>query len=265
MKLEATQVRRRGAALFFTAAAAVTAPSPAAADSRVGSIGGRGGIEFSARCEEGEILTGLFYRAGNEFDAIAPICARAYRPTVIVSASLRVYPRMFGGGGGRADKMECGGGAPAIRMIHVDALRADERVRSVSIYCGPVSPDPWEDPPYPHAGYSGNDDTSREFTSGERTLLVGQVRCPPNEVAVGIHGRSGARLDRLGLICGTPVTQLYGAAASAPAEPPRPPADVRVGNPNDGRAGQPRPSSGTAVRPGTPASTRPRPRPQPPR
>lgn len=221
-------------------AALVAMPSPAAADSMVRAVGSSdGGVPFRARCAEGEILTGLAYRAGNEFDAITPICARADRPNSVIPASVRTYPQMFGGTGGRADIMQCGRTAPAIRNMLVDAWREDHRVKGVSIFCGPVSAAPWEPPPHPHAAYSGTYGGDGGIENFGR--LIDASACPPGEVGVGIHGRSGVRVDQLGLICGTPVT------AQAVTPPP-------VSLP-----GSTRPDiSG-------PKSMRPRPRPQVPR
>ena len=66
-------------AAYFAAAAVVSSvsirPSYAAdRDWSSGTLGGHGGLPFSARCEGNAYLAGLRVRIGDDMDAISPIC-----------------------------------------------------------------------------------------------------------------------------------------------------------------------------------------------
>src|SRR5262245_32212513 len=55
-------------------------PAQARADVALGAYGGGGGGPFSARCPRGQLLTGFELRAGDQVDAIRPLCVTASGP-----------------------------------------------------------------------------------------------------------------------------------------------------------------------------------------
>lgn len=219
---------KRFAPLLLAAAGGLALFSPPAfADSVLPGVGSMdGGRQFTARCADDEVLAGLAVRSGAEIDAVAPVCARALSPTTIDQASIRPYPQMFGGAGGSENDLNCRGAGPVIRALYVNAFRSDERVRAIGIYCGPVEASTWKRGEYPDASYEGNWDegvSGGAFSGGkDLTGLSRVMECPADEVGVGIHGRSGDRVDQLGLICGDRVIKApqvsKPAGATKPAE-----------------------------------------------
>lgn len=218
----------------------VIVPPVTLADSVLPAVGSTtGGRQFTARCEVGEFMSGMAIRAGAEIDAVAPICARAESPTTLAPDSQRTYPKAFGGPGGTEGVLQCLGETPAIRAVNLVTRASDDRVRDIAIYCGPVSDAPWARPEHPAAKYVGDQERQGLFA---RFLGVGLLHCPDGEVVVGLHGRSGARVDSLGIICGPPIV-----TAPVPPPPVEPRTSDRV---NDMmRQREPRPPTSQTINP----------------
>src|SRR5262245_3065913 len=79
--------------------------------------GGGGGSAFHARCADGQILTGLELRVGNDVDAIRPICSKIYGPTE--AGGYEPYPSKFGGDGGHTIRLNCPYKEPVVTSIRV--------------------------------------------------------------------------------------------------------------------------------------------------
>src|ERR1035437_10559002 len=74
--------------LFFVSAFGIvlgTAPEPALAQSYLQKLGGLGGVPFDEPCSAGQNLAGFEVRAGDDVDAIRPVCVFTYGPTEIAA------------------------------------------------------------------------------------------------------------------------------------------------------------------------------------
>lgn len=188
------------------------------------AVGGPGGKPFSAHCPEGEILTGLALRAGDEIDAVAPICAEAATAASINEKTIKTPPPFFGGSGGNPASLMCGSGLPAIVSVYVQNFRKIDMPDTISISCDAAKKG--RRSLYGHAGpsYSGvrpEESAGRWVSSDPNDLsdgeLSGSSTCAKDEVAIGVHGASGDRVDRLGLICDTPVVKPPWASTTIPS------------------------------------------------
>jgi len=192
------------AMLFFVLSA------HAQTDARFQPLGGNGGIQFVARCPQGQLLTGFELRVGDTVDSIRPICVAAYGPNDI--GPLQPYPSKFGGDGGHPLQIICPSDAPIV--IKLDIAWAGRELFSVSyvgLTCG-VASSTTQTPTtkYPTVNaYTRFDSDAKRGGDAET--------CPPGLVAVGISGRAGQWLDALGLTCGPPKLT------------PKPPGPVALG------------------------------------
>lgn len=199
------------------------------------AVGGRGGSQFLAPCPAGQSLAGFELRAGDDVDAIRPLCVTAYSSGSVTSPRLtngsgliqhyssgsrevmgEPYSELLGDwselpqdwhggtGGGRASVV-----CPRARPIVVAMYVAAEGVNTVSVnnihlYCGLAQPSQALDANpsaiFDAPGYKPSRAVFGISDSTATTTSASQ-RCPDGQVAVGIHGRSGIWLDALGLIC----------------------------------------------------------------
>lgn len=198
---------------FFLSAHAQT-------DARLPPLGGNGGIQFVARCPQGQLLTGFELRVGDTVDAISPICVAAYGPNEI--GPLQPYPSKFGGDGGHPLQIICPSDAPIV--IKMDIAWAGRELFSVSyigLSCGVASSTTQTPTKYPTVNaYTRFDDAAKRGGEAET--------CPPGLVAVGISGRAGQWLDALGLTCGPPKLTPKPVALGRvqPTSPPGPPMSI---------------------------------------
>jgi len=223
------------AVLLPLAAASLTVH---AAESYMPAIGGGGGSQFKAPCPSGQNLTGFELRAGDDIDAIHPLCVSAYSTGSVTGPQLTEGPELvvhyrnverelygepynglagdwltlpdgwYGGiGGGRASVI-----CPHERPIVVAMRVAAEGVNTVSVnnihlYCGLALPSQQLDD-NPSAIFDAPQAVGEPGTFGIGSTQVSRTgafqRCQEGKVAVGIHGRSGEWLDALGLICDAP-------------------------------------------------------------
>ncbi len=201
--------------LFFVSAFGIvlgTAPEPALAQSYLQKLGGLGGVPFDEPCSAGQNLAGFEVRAGDDVDAIRPVCVFTYGPTEIAAPLASGAPGAAswhgGPGGSQARMVLCPDRNPIVLGMDVYAEgEATIVVNSISLFCGRaiagpqrLTPDPnaiFEAPFYvmKHGLFTGADPTPRSF---------GSNRCGSGQVAVGMHGRSGIWLDAMGLICDRP-------------------------------------------------------------
>jgi hypothetical protein len=197
------------ALLFFVLSA------QAQADAIRQPIGGSGGSQFVARCQQGQHLTGFELRVGNDVDAIRPICVTAYGRAE--AGPLEPYPSKFGGTGGGADlQLLCPRDNPIVVAMYVRAegVRTTS-VNNIHLFCGvAAATQKWSD--FPSAVFDGPRDNDARFPR------EGTQYCPAGLVAVGINGRSGIYVDALGLICGAPrVTPKAPPVNDGGIKPPR--------------------------------------------
>ncbi len=172
-------------------------------------IGGSGGSQFTARCPQGEVLTGFDLRAGDDIDAIRPICIPG------VAGQFHAYPVMFGGSGGRPIGLVCPNDFPVVSGVDIDwEGMYVNTVNRIALYCGLA------DGSTPQSAFPSAVHNSPLAKEDCGLLMCESVshgsakqRCPSGLIGVGISGRAGDLLDALGLICGAPPV------VAAPAAP----------------------------------------------
>jgi hypothetical protein len=191
-------------------------------------LGGLGGGQFNDPCPAGQNLTGFELRAGDDVDAIRPVCAFSYSPSEISTPLLTtdsglietrlafknavvLAPGWHGGPGGKLERLLCPASTPIVLGIDVGVEGVDTIiVNSIHLFCGratintqalSVNPSAvFELPRYVESpgwlGIGVGGDAARSSHDMQR--------CPDGQVAVGVHGRSGIWLDAIGLICDAP-------------------------------------------------------------
>ncbi len=171
-------------------------------------IGGDGGGQFINRCPQGQLLTGLELRTGDDVDAIRPICVTAYAPTDVgppVAGGI-----WSGGDGGSPRQLVCPKETPIVTGMYVGYGGVDTViVNHIHLFCGIASPNQ-EPSEVPSAKFDGSGGRSTVGLFGGRYAAAGEdtQRCLADPVAVGINGRSGKWLDAVGLICGQPTESV---------------------------------------------------------
>ena len=163
-----------------------------------GAVGGTGGGPFRLSCPSGMVMVGVNARHGAWVDALAPICAIWVRSNRTLG-EIDEQPGTGGAGGGRG-WMRCEGPRGAAVGLTVWPVRRDNRrlIGRISLECGDYER-PWVHannlPARPETGVA----TNGIGESFERERV--ELRCGSGEVAVGLYGRSGAFIDRVGLLC----------------------------------------------------------------
>jgi hypothetical protein len=168
-------------------------------------IGGGGGGQFVARCPQGEVLTGFDLRAGDDIDAIRPICIPA------VVGNFQPYPHSYGGGGGSPVQLVCPNDFPVVTGMHVGAEGVNTvTVNNLHLYCG-LADATSQKAAFPSAVFDAPKAEANcdlfDCTDTVKTRSADQ-HCPAGLIAVGISGRAGKWLDAVGLICGAPKVVL---------------------------------------------------------
>ncbi|MBU6372960.1 MAG: hypothetical protein KJS97_09550 [Alphaproteobacteria bacterium] len=182
------------------------------------------GNPFSLRCAPGDYLVGLSGRSGSSVDAVAPLCANwdAVARTFLPPGE----GPMQGGGGGVPIKVACSPRALVISIV----VDRNQREETVADWIGVVCADPLsgktERPATHFASLGANrgrwlegDGYTRRWDFYDPDI---NLRCERGDVAVGIHGRAGRLVDRIGLICAP-------APRAAPPPPPKVVLDKSVG------------------------------------
>jgi hypothetical protein len=167
--------------------------------------GGTGGTAFSYDCPAGSLLVGLRIRAGSEIDAVTPRC-RAYSVREGRGSIPYVYSMVwspgssttqggvqYGGSGGTEAVYDC----PANQWISHYDIRAAARVDRLVLKCSSLSlvrvSSAW--------GISRVLGNTLAVAGGTGGTLYTNVSCPTDQVAQGIQGRSGSRLDAFAARC----------------------------------------------------------------
>jgi hypothetical protein len=149
--------------------------------------GGPGGGNFVLECR-GQYLVGVSVRTGGWVDAIAPLCA-SFLPAEDKFGKWKRGTRKGGFGGSPLLKDAA---CPPDRYISsvTIGLRPDSKFLDyVLLFCSPVKNRSAVTKVCAASGRCG------DIPSHDQS-------CPAGEAATGIHGRYGAYVDSLGLICG---------------------------------------------------------------
>jgi hypothetical protein len=220
--------RRPAFLLLFAAGALAGITQTASAQSYLPPIGGTGGAQYDEPCPAGQNLTGFELRAGDDIDAIRPLCVISYGPTQISAPAFTqgsgivmaksnspllgqvqaLPPGWHGGTGGHLDKVVCPAASPILLGVEVTYEgHTTFTVNNIHLYCGRAVTSAQPFPQYPNATFDA------PFYQEESGLLTGHdpenrftssQRCGDGQVTVGVHGRSGKWLDAMGLICDAP-------------------------------------------------------------
>jgi hypothetical protein len=174
-----------------SAALLLAGPASAQRTTTTQSFGGNGGGPYKLQCPSGMAMVGIKGRFGAWVDAVAPVCA------VWVAGSRTLgeiddQPGTGGGGGGSA-VMRCSGRRGVATGVAVwQADNEDRSVGRIVLECGD----------YLQPGVRRPLNPAAVMAFGE-SMGSGRVnlRCGPGEVAVGLLGRSGRFVDRIGLLC----------------------------------------------------------------
>jgi hypothetical protein len=159
-----------------------------------GTSGGNGGGPFRLSCPSGMAMIGLRARHGAWVDSLSPICAIWVRNNRTLG-EIDEQPGTGGGGGGPG-WMRCQGPRGAVVGLYVwQAANSDRSVGRIYLSCGD-----YEQPTKFANKLPGGADGIGQSIGGPRV----ELRCGANEVAVGLYGRSGAFIDRVGLLCQRP-------------------------------------------------------------
>lgn len=159
------------------------------------AVGRKGGGPFRSECGTGAVLVGFKIRAGKALDNILPVCTfldatkRGWGGKVF---DQRNGPR--GGGGGKAQTLMCANGQ-AVKSLQIVYDR-HLLVQRFDMRCGNI-------------GSGQVVATHRSRTDGQRFGDAPSACSGNHEWATGIHGRHGALVDQLGLICNVPWASAH--------------------------------------------------------
>jgi hypothetical protein len=173
-------VRNVGLSLFASCIVATAAYGA----SQTTPVGGTGGGPFRILCPSHKVLIGFSYNSGSALDAIAPICTNIDKkghtkgPTAL--------PGWAGGKGGSNNTLVCPRDTIVYSMnVFVDKF---EIVNHVELRCRELLKS------------SPNEDWIKKAHGGQSARNF-EVHCQVNHIPNGIHGNSGALVDRVGLLC----------------------------------------------------------------
>ena len=211
-------------------------------------IGGDGGIHFNARCSQGKLLTGFQLRAGDDIDAIQPMCVTAYGPAETGRAD-PPSSSSYGGDGGSLVNLFCPKEAPIVIGLHILSEGTEiVTVNSIGLFCGLASSTQTRTE-WLNAVFNAPQTTISQTAGIDGGVIYHGDRkqfCAAGLVAVGINGRAGKLLDAVGLICSEPT--LPPQAAQPPKSPPRDVVRALTGRPLPSRTtpNPPRPTCDAA-------------------
>ena len=136
-------------------------------------------------------MTGITGRYGAWVDAVAPICSIWVRNNRTLG-EIAEQPGTGGGGGGPG-WIRCQGPRGAVHALWVWPIREGTGiVGRIYLDCGD-----YEQPSRFANKLPGGADGLGNGVERDRR----ELSCGPNEVAVGLYGRSGAFIDQIGLLC----------------------------------------------------------------
>jgi hypothetical protein len=207
---------------------------PAAAEFRTPAEGGPGGNPFALRCPSGPwgafsqtYLIGLKVRLGALMDYVEPICALVH-PNSVKGAVRFAYalpdeamprPRGAGGQGGKGFYyIDCSSLEQVVTRLRVETMSYIEDgwykafVADASVGCLRLTlPKGFDDELRTHRVGAGYKKANYDW--------LDPLSCPRGQWAVGIHGRAGRYVVRLGLICDAPFQASDPIAVPLPVDP----------------------------------------------
>jgi hypothetical protein len=174
-------------------------------------LGGDGGGQYISPCPPGQNLTGLQMRVGDDIDAIRPACAISRGPNVVNGQPVNI--NWAGGPGGSIQWLLCPASTPIVIGIDVqgEGVRT-YTVNNIHLFCGLAVVTAQAKPDLPSAIFDAPQIPRNPGVTGYE-----REDCPPGQVAIGVHGRSGEWLDSVGLICGP--ARVTPMPASNPVQP----------------------------------------------
>ncbi len=179
---------------------AMVLPGGARADDVLPALGGAGGGKFEAHCPPGQLLAGIDLHAGDDVDAVRPLCVTPQGPRDTTAPTAE--NNWYGGSGGGPASVVCNRYNPVVSGLFIGYEGRDTViVNNIHLYCG----DTGNTQPPSDAATARFDAPAIESGAPpfQRFVISEQAiqRCPPGQPAVGLHGRSGKWVDAIGLIC----------------------------------------------------------------
>jgi Lamin Tail Domain len=190
------------------------------ADAYLPAMGGGGGGQYITPCPAGQNLGGFQLRTGDDVDAMRPACVASLGPTEISAPP--VSTPWTGGPDGRERWVVCPASTPIVIGMRIEYEGIDTiTVNSIELFCGvavavaqplPALPAAiFDGPKYvPSEGWGGIGIDGEDARRGWQSQS-----CPPGQVAIGVHGKSGAWVDSMGLICAAPRLTAPGPTGKA--------------------------------------------------
>jgi len=150
------------------------------------AVGGTGGTAAKLVCSDDEVMVGVSANAGAWLDSIAPRCV-AVNASGAWSGDVRTGTRA-GGGGGTRTTLDC----PRDHAVSGVSGKAAAFIDRLRIRCRAIA----------GLDLMTGDDDALGSVGGNGGEEFGTINCPANLPALGFGVRTGAFVDRLGLICG---------------------------------------------------------------
>ena len=158
---------------------------PLVAGRKLPAHGGGGGRPFSISCPNGHVLVGVRGKAGARIDRVSLVCVSLNADGSWNGKSS--VAGAAGGGGGSEYSRECARGSAVSGIV----LETGGEVDAFNLACRRLVA----------GGVFGGDTNWLAPVGGSGGHLSGPFICPSTTPASGLHGRAGARIDRLGLTC----------------------------------------------------------------
>jgi hypothetical protein len=140
-------------------------------------------------------MIGLGARSGSWIDALSPVCSVWVRNSETLG-EIGNQPFAGGGGGGESFIRCAGRRGVVVGLEMFQANNPDGSIGHMIVNCGD-----YKQPSQFLNKLGGSADYLGESQRGPRV----EQRCGWGLVAAGIYGRSGAFIDRLGLLCRRPM------------------------------------------------------------
>lgn len=169
-----------------------------------GGLGGGGGGEYRSPCPANMAWFAYIGRAGSALDGIRALCT-SVQPNKTTTGTFETD--YHGGGGGDRIQRTC----PANSVV--TAMRVwmgnDRLVSKIDLTCTNLQ--------------DGSTSVQAGRTGGRPIEPSVLFSCNPDEVGVGIYGRSGAMIDNIGLICERLAVVQPGTVAQKQTPTTKPP------------------------------------------
>jgi len=184
--------------------AAPSLATSAFAEYEAGSFGGGGGAEFHASCTP-KALAALYAFVGSALDRVDVICGTLHGNGTV--ADVRPTGAYVGGGGGKLQGQYCPENALVTGMkVWMDY---NKMVNGFILRCTYMT--------------NGIETWTTMRVGGEHYGNPKTILCKKNEIAIGIYGRAGSLIDKLGLLCAdNPMKVATGDEGGGAAAPPPP-------------------------------------------